>query len=530
MHSVLNIFTRKASIVAFLSFVLLLTFIQQSCRKTDLGQTSLAKEEAFFRTTSNDPNVLRLIASLKAQNERTGFVDKLPKNSGAPIWDKYVMRSKKIDKSIFWRGLNGEPDSVVVIPFTSNNENLSAIIVYDSSTVSPSLNCYTTNGNLYAVCHNANVDIDKAEQMLAMFLQMENRVFGTTVFYHIPAKIFKNPALPDTATSEKMLVIDTVTVQGFAADDCFVIKYCNPGGVCTPPTYCDNCSVCPWIYYCDTPPGDGGGGGGGGTGEPPTTPTEPPTGGGGGGGTPPTPPEPCPFGGAWYNFVPSTEPCGPTNPPIPPTEDPPYFTLVDVDADSVSNPCVKGIITQMGSPAMTSFLIKLYQKTQVIPNNDKVSLMFIENNSLVGNNGNPTAGHTDVNTLPDGTREIKISLNPSYMANASKEFVATVILHELIHGFRKIKAPNLTQEQQHQEILEGLAAEIATSLHDIFPNLLAVDAVSLSLQGLEDVTLDANGNIKPTQNQIALDKYSIPLATAMAIAQTFFNGSEGTPC
>lgn len=318
-------------VVLAIIFLFSLSLSLNSCRKTDFGQNDSEKDEAFFRTTSKDLNVLRLIQSLKAENQRTGFVSKLPKNSGAPIWDKYVMRSKKIDKSIFWRGANGEPDSVVVIPFTSNNENLSAIIVYDSSTVSPSLNCYTTNGNLYAECHNANVNVDKAEQMLAMFMQMENRVFGTTVFYHIPAKIFKNPALPDTATSEKMLVIDTVTVQGFAADDCFLIKFCNPGGVCTPPTYCDNCSVCPWIYYCDTPPGDGGGGGGGGTGEPPTTPTEPPTGGGGGGGTPPPPPEPCPFGGAWYNFVPSTEPCGPNTPPFP-TEDPPSGQIIIYDS------------------------------------------------------------------------------------------------------------------------------------------------------------------------------------------------------
>lgn len=532
MRSVQKTFKQRTAIFSFVFLSLLFLVIQQSCRKTDFIQDYSAKEEAFFRTSSKDPNVLRLIQSMKAENERTGFVSKLPKNSGAPIWDKYVMRSKKIDKSIFWRGLNGEPDSVVVIPFTSNNENLSAIIVYDSSTVSPSLNCYTTNGNLYAECHNANVDVDKAEQMLAMFLQMENRVFGTRVFYHIPAKIFKNPALPDTATSEKMLVIDTVTVQGFAADDCFVIKYCNPGGVCTPPTYCDNCSVCPWVYYCDTPP-PGDGGGGGGTGEPPTPPTEPPTGGGGGGNCtncPPPPPDPCPFGGAWYNFVPTHEPCGPTNPPNPPTEDPPYFTLVDVDDDSVSNPCVKGVIDVIGRGGFSNALLKFFEQHTTPPMNQRMAIKIVQNDSLRGANGNLVAGHTDVKILPDTTVEIRISINPSYMPNASKEYLATVLLHEVLHGYLTWNIPGSTQSQQHQKILEGYAGHIALSLHEIFPSLLAVDAISLGLQGLEGIIFLPNGQIDQTQDDLAFSKYNIHLNQAIAIAQTFFNGSEGTPC
>lgn len=412
-----------------------------ACRKTDFGLTDQGKEEAFFRTTSKDPNVLRLIRTMKAENERTGFVGKLPKNSGAPIWDKYVMRSKKIDKSIFWRGLDGEPDSVVVIPFTSNNENLSAIIVYDSSTVSPALDCYTTNGNLYAVCHNANVDIDKAEQMLAIFLQMENRVFGTTVFYHIPAKIFKNPALPDTATSEKMLVIDTVTVQGFAADDCFVIKYCNPGNVCTPPTYCDNCAVCPWIYYCDTPPPPTGGGGG-----EPTPPPAPPTGGGGGGNCtncPPPPPEPCPFGGAWYNFVPTYEPCGPTTPPIPPTEpQPPYnpniAASITIDT-SISNnyPCLTQLLTEM--PNCNAETQKILYN--VFGRKTAINLHFEMDNNLALDtltDAYATDGSGHLVTVPSDTTyhySDTIKINPFILQRASKEYLVGVLYHESFHAF-----------------------------------------------------------------------------------------------
>lgn len=480
----------------------LLVFISPSCKKTDFGQSDPAKEEAFFRTSSKDPNVLRLIASLKAQNERTHFVSKLPKNAGAPIWDKYVMRSKKIDKSIFWRG--GEPDSVAVIPFTSNNENLSAIIVYDSSTVSPALDCYTTNGNLYAVCHNATVDIDKAEQMLAMFLQMENRVFSTTVFYHIPAKIFKNPALPDTATVEKMLVIDTVTVQGFAADDCFVIKYCNPGGVCTPPTYCDNCSVCPWVYYCDSPPpGDPGGGGGDPT-PPPTNP--PPTGGGGGGNCtncPPPPPEPCPFGGAWYNFVPTYEPCGPTSPI--PTEEPPSgspnFIIID-SSFRAAYPCQTNLLLQMESLCGLSedILRNIFGVTDDI----ELKLLTVNDPDTA-----ITAFFCCFNYTPL-TFKGQIKFNTNTLNKATNEFLVVTYIHEAVHAFidyQRIRLRNGqidsttfktmfpiywntigTDTAQHLTMTQNYINKFKTVLANYNPNLPDSILTALAWHGLGETT------------------------------------------
>lgn len=338
--------------------------INNSCTKTDIvSAANVAKHgldftEKFFATAPNlTPKTQQIISALKRENDKTGFVNKLPVNCGLPVWDKVHSRNKGIGNSL-------TDDSIIVIAMTNTNRSISCIILFDSTNLTTPVYWYTTNGHLYDACFDSSVSITSAESLLAFFMHTEYKLFGTDIFYHLPARVFKNPALPDTARANKFLRIGpTDNGSNFEQDDCFVIKYCNPGNVCDPLNgYCDNCSVCPWEWYCDIPPPTGGGGEPGGEG--PTGGGD--TGGGGGGNGPGDEPENC--NEAFY-FV---NPCGPQTPPPPPPQDTcsNYIQNLEVNTNFVNVMKYLNSSTALGAPNEVGYEIRditQYNSNSYIP-------------------------------------------------------------------------------------------------------------------------------------------------------------------
>ena len=290
-----------------------------SCKKNDIEVTNFNEQnfvEKFFSTkTTPSKKVADVIEKLKQENERTGFVNKLPKNCGLPVWDKIaIQKHVNNDETFYNPAKHGPSDNFetfedssenIIIPLSMNNSNLSSIIIVENIANIAIINCYTTNDYLYNVAHGATVDTTFAMQQLALFFYMENRTYGTTTFYHIPANLFSHSTTLDADGNKTITIIDDTTTN-LAPIVWICIEY-----VCSICHGNDpNCPLGGHWTIC-TPIGGGGGGGtgGGGTGG---------GGGGGGGGG-----NPCPFiGGAWYNFVPEEDPCGPPPPPPPPQENP----------------------------------------------------------------------------------------------------------------------------------------------------------------------------------------------------------------
>jgi hypothetical protein len=212
------------------------------------------------------------------------------------------------------------------------------------------------------------------------------------------------------------------------------------------------------------------------------------------------------------------------------------FTIQDFNSSGVNNPCIKSVINDIGQGGCQSILLKMYQELYSSTKTDSYKITIVENNMLVGNGGTPVASHTDVNNLANGSKEVVISVNATYLQNATKEFIGSVILHEFLHSFYAINFPNSTQQQQHQSILNNGSNKIKESLHELFPNLTPTDYSSLCLQGLDDVALDpvpdANGyyNYLFSQDQRALDKVGISFTDARPISLQYFNGTKGTHC
>ncbi|GAB4008372.1 hypothetical protein GCM10028808_14320 [Spirosoma migulaei] len=134
---------------------------------------------------------------------------------------------------------------------------------------------------------------------------------------------------------------------------------------------------------------------------------------------------------------------------------------------------------------------------------------------------------------PNGN-SYEITFDPTQLGNASQEFIASVLAHELAHvlvdEYDQSSMVPLTLEEEHTKIFEDHVDDIAELLKVMFPDL-GNNATALALGGLVDVTKDQNGNFRADKNAYALKEYGISLAAADAIVITYeAKGSKGTKC
>lgn len=424
----------------------MLAVLNCGCRKTDLSRQPLhdnAFRKQFFKTSSANPLVLKVISNLEAQDERTGFVSKLPKDCGLPVWDKIVLSTANGHTRVSRNTANGnlEEDSsqTIIIPLTVNNENLSSLIIAHPQPGGYDVDCFTTNNSLYLQCYQSG-DIPAAENLLGLFMYMENRTWGTTRFYNIPLSLYPNIAgtpLPNNTKSIEIYVPQDSSTSGFYGLSCWVVKgpYCN----CADPTNCDwrsGCSTCSAVY-CVNPDdgGTGGGSGGGGGGNTGTgggsgSGGQGGSGGGGAGGTGSGGTgggDPCvpAFGNeAWYsNIVMPPNPCDP--PPVPEDSMPVlqrlhlFFTAINHTSDSLFQKSMMLPQRERGFIIVRKNGVIYAKNIQVSPDENSVEQVWYlaPGENLLGQ------GHTHQDPSPD-------TLSSNYSTNyqlAGIEAVLSVI-------------------------------------------------------------------------------------------------------
>jgi len=339
-------------LITLLSFLLLL-FELQSCKKMDIDTYSNSHDKKFIERfftpkNTNNEKVNRIIRILKLENERTGFVGRLPNNCGFPVWEKFLLQKQHFAS----KNAEDSLSELIILPLTVNNENLSAIIIASGSENGGYIiTCNTTNDQLYELCNYVNQDHIEAERMLGVFMFMENHTFETTSFFQIPKDFFPSVRADTLNNGTRAIEIAPATpdsVQdpsGFVGLACWIAQ--GPNCNCADPSNCDWHSGCPScsIMICEPVigPGTSGPGYPGGSGNPPTPPGGPGPGGsgggGGGGGNNPPGGGGCTnnFERAWYSYIIMPEnPCGPVPPPTEP--------------DVILDPCSQALLLQSNVP------------------------------------------------------------------------------------------------------------------------------------------------------------------------------------
>jgi hypothetical protein len=114
--------------------------------------------------------------------------------------------------------------------------------------------------------------------------------------------------------------------------------------------------------------------------------------------------------------------------------------------------------------------------------------------------------------------------------NTTKEWVTTVILHELLHGIISVEKPNLTtNRQQHTWMFDNLVPiTIAQSLRELFPTINDYDAIALGLDGMsEGYLISGTNTIDPTKDAFAQQNYFQNLNQAITSASNYRDAVAG---
>ncbi|GAB3364885.1 hypothetical protein GCM10027566_34890 [Arachidicoccus ginsenosidivorans] len=174
--------------------------------------------------------------------------------------------------------------------------------------------------------------------------------------------------------------------------------------------------------------------------------------------------------------------------PYPPKLDlpelPPYIVdSIYIDSSIINSPCMDSALTKvLNSRDSIAFLIH-----NTFGGSGYLNLTFMKAQTLLSDKGNAIPGQT---RYSNNGKEDTILLNYSQLAGSSQEYVAGVIIHEMVHAFLDQKNDSLLKEQtqQHSEIALHYVDQMANLLINIFPNLPLSDAQALSIDGLSDIT------------------------------------------
>ena len=138
----------------------------------------------------------------------------------------------------------------------------------------------------------------------------------------------------------------------------------------------------------------------------------------------------------------------------------------------LTNPCFKEVIAELKKNNVYGTISDIIQKMDFTKKGLKYSVTINENTEVL-----------DVKLVGQNAYSIGniITLNSSVLNNASKEYIARAIIHEILHIYINNKFPST----DHQEILNDYVNEIATFLNKLYQTD-EKDAKILSLLGLQN--------------------------------------------
>jgi hypothetical protein len=147
------------------------------------------------------------------------------------------------------------------------------------------------------------------------------------------------------------------------------------------------------------------------------------------------------------------------------------YNYTELDS-KLTNPCFQEVLAELKKNNVYGKISEIVQKFDFKKQGLKYSVIFNENSEFVDRNLVGLNAHTQGNV---------ITLNSSLLNNASKEYIARVIIHEILHVYIN----NRFGSTDHQEMLNNYVDEIAIFLNKLYQTK-EEDAKILSLLGLQN--------------------------------------------
>ena len=266
--------TNRSLYIVSIIFLFLFTLLHQSCKKTDtlVSEDEIKSEQKaadFFKLPPNTSPVLKRIANeLERQNKTKEFITAFINKEGFPIWNKasietYTRKIKNSSTTDF--DTEGLTDTTVLIPLVVNEDEWVHGFIWAKITDTVALKVFRQHDYINfpfqtpVISHN----ITSAEDFALRMMQMDNDVFGHTVFAVKDKRLFNNSTdYNDTGNINRVVDIGTsvgnVTANGNDVNSlihlvCVTIYTTTTTYNCTTPTYSDcipTCDRCP--KWCST--------------------------------------------------------------------------------------------------------------------------------------------------------------------------------------------------------------------------------------------------------------------------------------
>ena len=183
--------------------------------------------------------------------------------------------------------------------------------------------------------------------------------------------------------------------------------------------------------------------------------------------------------------------------------------------NSVNNPCLRAIITQLTSDnTIQTDVTDILRNTFGV--NDQVNITFGE---AVLTGANST---TDANTSGSQLNNMDVVFNTPMITNATKEFLLETTMHEIFHAYLYVNPAISRGFSQHAYMIQNYVNAEVTTLRAVFPNLSVHDAECLVLAGY--------GDLDPTTLNTAIVLYNLTINDVIITNNLYKSGNKGTRC
>jgi hypothetical protein len=229
-----------------------------------------------------------------------------------------------------------------------------------------------------------------------------------------------------------------------------------------------------------------------------------------------------------------------------------YYSYLTEVENNLINPCLKSIINDIKAEGHKAVVFDLYKKSQSVPD-FKIKFKYEEVASLPDNAPARTVESYTLNSQNyPSAGTMTIQLSTTALIGKSKEFITSVILHEICHSIIKSSnilnsgAPTLTQAEEHTRLInEKYILAIYDALKELYPNAPNATAAEiaakdsdfkdLAIGGVADVLFDANGALlnNALTSKITAPDYFPNIDIANAYTNTipaYKNLTKGTIC
>jgi len=192
-------------------------------------------------------------------------------------------------------------------------------------------------------------------------------------------------------------------------------------------------------------------------------------------------------------------------------------TVTDIK-NNMKESCMKNTVNLVTGKGWTN---QIAQKVnQIFGQNNKYNITFFDRDAWPANypKFNEFAAGTTYPRFVNGILKVDVYLNNPLLQNASQEYIAATLLHEIAHGiltYENIDGSNA----QHNEMFLKYRKEMEAGLKEMFPGI-GGDVEALAYEGLDGTIWGAALKTVIPKNWNAM----------VAIMQAYRYGNKGTKC